>query len=982
MIYQCYYQASQQVRLFTLSPYRPLGLEPAVNPDITRHCPELEQPEHRSQLLESAGLLHQWRNPTADRDDWIGFSTWRQLDLCPTVFTPGAMEAVLGRGDVVTWFRVDFPVTVAAQAEKWHPGLVGLLGRMFDDLHLGDPGIYARTQSGMFGCYWALRKPDFAAYMQWFFPAIAYCLRHLHDDPYLASHPSASSFALERLFMVWCWQNNKRVVDLTGFPSPPTGNVVELFSRGLHLHQMGQHPQAEQLLRQVLALDPNHGGALHLLGAMAYQSGRFLAAADCFRRAVVSNPTHAVFQSSLGAAYQELGRLDEAAACHQQALRLNPNDSLALNNVGITLAAQGKHAEAEAVFRKVLAAAPEDAEVLCNLAGALNGQERHEEAIAVSRQALRLQPKLAQAHHNLGNSLRATSQLEDAIAAYQQAVRLWPGFAAGHNNLGQAWQAAGKLDEAIQSFRQAVQLKPEFVDAHANLGGALLEKQRYAEAEACLREALRLRPDSAEAYNGLGNVYYAQGKLDEAVTNYEHALRYKPDYSVPRYNLGVAREAQGKLTEAGDCFREALRLKPDDHVAHSTYLGSLVYDPRIEPAALLAEHRRWAEQHAKAAGHASRHENTPDPERRLRVGYVSPDFRSHAVAYFIQPILKYHDRAKVESFCYADVAVPDGQTAYHRSLAHQWRDIFGLSTEHVVDLIRRDRIDILIELTGHTAHNRLLVFARKPAPVQVSYLGYPCTTGLPAIDYRLGDSVTDPPGEPSCYNEELIRLPGCFCCYAPAPNAPEVTPLPAPRAGRITFGSLHKLEKLNPDVLYLWCRILRDLPTAHLLVCRNTLHGQTAADLYRQFADRGISSHRLVFQGVEPVNLQHLRLYDSIDIALDPFPWNGHTSACEALWMGVPVIALRGRRHASRMVASVLSTVGLTDWIAETPEDYHRLAVERAGNVARLAELRAGLRDQVRRSPLCDGAAFTRDLEALYRPMWQRWCRRQNPSPG
>jgi predicted O-linked N-acetylglucosamine transferase (SPINDLY family) len=755
-----------------------------------------------------------------------------------------------------------------------------------------------------------------------------------------------------------------------------TGSVVDLFAQGLRHHQAGQYPEADHVLRQVLALDPYHGGALHLLGVMAYQSGRMETAADYFRQAVSSNPAHPIFQSSLGAAYQELGRLTEAAACHQEALRLNPNDPLALNNLGITLAAQGKHAEAVGVFRRVLALTPNDPEVLCNLAGALNGQEQHDEAIALSQQAIRLHPGLAQAHHNLGNSLRAKARLDEAVACYQQAIRLWPGFAAACNNLGQALQTAGKLEEAIGAYRQAVHVKPEFVDAHVNLGAALLEKQRYAEALACHGTALRLRPDSAEAYNGLGNVHYAQGNLDEAVANYEQALRCQVDFSVPRYNLGVARQAQGNGAEARACFQEALRLKPDDHVAHSTYLGSLVYDPDIEPATLLAEHRRWAEQHAALAAELPRHENTRDPERRLRVGYVSPDFRSHAVAYFIQPILAHHNRDHVESFCYADVDSPDAQTAYLRSLAHQWRDTFGLSTEQLADLIQRDRIDILVDLTGHTAHNRLLVFARKPAPIQVSYLGYPCTVGLPAIDYQLADAVSDPPGEPTAYTEELIRLPRSFCCYAPPRNAPAVSPLPAQGRGKITFGSLHKLEKLNAYVLDLWCRIMRDVPSAQLLVSRNTLHGQTAANLRRQFADRGVDADRLAFQRVEAVNLQHMRLYHEIDVALDPFPWNGHTTACEALWMGVPVIALRGRRHAARMVASVLTATGLTDWLAETPDDYHRCAVELAGDWTRLADLRARLRDRVQASPLCDGAAFTRDLEAAFREMWHRWCNR------
>jgi protein O-GlcNAc transferase len=765
------------------------------------------------------------------------------------------------------------------------------------------------------------------------------------------------------------------MADYSGSVFPQGGNIVALFARGLRHHQAGQMAQADVLLRQVLDLDPNHGGALHLLGIAAYQARKLEVAADFFRRAVDSAPTQAVFQSSLGTVYQELGRLTEAAACHQEAQRLDPQNPLVLNNLGITRAMEGKHGEAAAVFRQALAVTPDDPELLANLAGALNGQNRHDEAIDLCRQALRLRPDLPQAHHNLGNALRAKDQLEEAVACYQEAIRLWPAFADAHHNLGQALQQAGKLDDAILAYRQALQLKPERAESHLSLGAVFLEKQRYPEARACHEQALRLQPDSADAFNGLGNIEYAQGNLDAATANYQQARCLKPDYSVPHYNLGVARQAQGKPAEARHCFQQALRLKPDDQIAHSTYLGSLIYDPDIEPAALRAEHERWAGQHAGASGEAARHANTADPERRLRVGYVSPDFRSHAVAYFLLPILAHHDREQVEAFCYADVACPDGLTAFLRSLAHEWRDIHGLSTDRLVELIRRDRIDILVDLAGHTAQNRLQTFARKPAPVQVSYLGYPCTTGLTAIDYRLTDAVADPPGEPSSSSEELVRLPGCFCCYAPPRNAPEVSPLPAQRRGAITFGSLHKLEKLNREVLDLWCRILKDVPAAQLLLSRNNLHGQTARDLVRQFEDRGIESGRLLLHRVEPVNLQHLRLYHEIDIALDPFPWNGHTTACEALWMGVPVIALRGRRHAARMVASVLSALGLTNWIAETPEDYRRITVELAGNLASLAELRSQLRNRMHQSPLCHGVDFTGRLEAAYRQMWQRWCR-------
>jgi predicted O-linked N-acetylglucosamine transferase (SPINDLY family) len=331
----------------------------------------------------------------------------------------------------------------------------------------------------------------------------------------------------------------------------------------------------------------------------------------------------------------------------------------------------------------------------------------------------------------------------------------------------------------------------------------------------------------------------------------------------------------------------------------------------------------------------------------------------------------------VEVFCYAEVAAPDAATAKLQSLTNHWRPTAGLADEELAALIRGDHIDVLVELAGHTAGNRLLALAGRPAPVQVNWLGYPGTTGLPAIDYRLVDAVTDPPGEPSAASEELVRLPGLFCCYAPPAPTPAVSALPSQRTGVVTFGSLHKLEKLNCRVVDLWCQILREVPRTRLLVCRDPLHGPTAAYWRQQFLGRGVAPEQVELRRVQAIGMSHLVVYDEIDIALDPFPWNGHTTACEALWRGVPVVALRGTRHAARMVASVLTGLGLADLVAETTEQYVQLAVTLASDETRRAGLRQTLCERMRASPLCDGATFTRGLEATYRQLWQRWCQGQ-----
>jgi predicted O-linked N-acetylglucosamine transferase (SPINDLY family) len=359
------------------------------------------------------------------------------------------------------------------------------------------------------------------------------------------------------------------------------------------------------------------------------------------------------------------------------------------------------------------------------------------------------------------------------------------------------------------------------------------------------------------------------------------------------------------------------------------------------------------------------------PDRCLRVGYVSPDLRGHPVAFFLEPILAHHDRACIEGFCYAEVAAPDAITARLKSLAHGWRSTCGLSDAQVADLVRRDRIDILVDLAGHTRRHRLGAFARRPAPVQVTYLGYPCTTGLTAIDYLLTDAIADPPGEPPWSTEEPFRLPGGFCCYTPLADAPEVSPSPALRSGVVTFGSLHKPAKLNAAVLDLWADLLLGLPSARLLLIRSNLKGGLRERIHGHFTGRGVAAERVeLSDAVEGGS--HLRAYHDIDVLLDVFPWCGHTTACEALWMGVPAITLLGDRHAARMTASVLSMVGLHDLIARTPAEYLAVAARLAGDVGQLARLRAELRERMRTSRLCDGAAWTRDLDAAYREMWRR----------
>jgi predicted O-linked N-acetylglucosamine transferase (SPINDLY family) len=615
--------------------------------------------------------------------------------------------------------------------------------------------------------------------------------------------------------------------------------------------------------------------------------------------------------------------------------------------LGLIALQSGRVAAAADCFRRAVAARPDDPELLTLLGTALQNLGRLDEAIACQRRALALDPRHGMAMNNLGITLAARGQVEEAIGLFRQAVALDPADGGTVSNLAAALRMRGQFHEAAELYQQAIRLSPHLPQPH----------------------------------NNLANVWSVLGRLDDAIAAFRRAVALQPSWSVPHGGLGVALLSQGRLAEARACLREAMRLAPDNAVAHSGYLALLHYDPALDGAALLAEHRRWGERHAGRFRPPERYTNIPDPQRRLRVGYVSPDFHYHAAAFFVQPVLANHDPAEVEVYCYAEVPLADPITARIRASAHHWRDTPGMTDDELAARIRADGIDILVDLAGHTSDNRLLVFARRPAPVQISYLGYPGTTGLAAIPYRLADAVTAGPGEPVAPGEELVVLPGLFCCYMTPPAVPIDLTLPSRRAGAVTFGSLHKLDKLNDAVVDLWSRLLRESPTARLLLCRTTLHGPTADYWREQFARRGIATERLLLERPEVGGMQHLGAYNRIDVALDVFPWSGHTTACEALWMGVPTVTLRGDRYAGRMTASVLACLGMDEHIAATPDDYVRIALALAANEPLRAGLRAEMRTRLLRSPLCDGRGFTRGLEAAYRRLWQRWCATQQPGP-
>lgn len=681
----------------------------------------------------------------------------------------------------------------------------------------------------------------------------------------------------------------------------------------------------------------------------------------------------------------QAGNLVEARRLYQQVLSLDPRQPDALRFLGLIELQVGQHQQAVELISRAVAVQPNQPAAHFDLGSALRATGRLDESNAALRRSLALNPGSADALALLGQNLLNQQKLAMAEDCCRSAIARDPRHAAAWTTLAAAQLSGGKIAEAAQSFGHATQLDPRNAFAMNGLGCTLQLLKRPLEAEAAYRRSLQLDPSYAPARSNLAAHLQVTGKLDEAETLLREAVRVHPELAPAHLNLGGVLQAEGKLEEALASFAAADRLSPQTPSAASNRLLCLNYLPTITTAELAAEHERWAARFAPAQLPIdSRNPRQFDraTDRPLRVGYVSADFASHPLFYFIEPILRCHDRRQAQAICYADVPSPDARTASLKSLAVEWHDVVQLDDARLAERIGADRIDILVDLTGHTGRTRTPMFAAKPAPIAVSYLGYPFTTGVKAIDYRLTDAIADPPGERSFYAETLVRLPQAFCCYAPDPAAPAVGPLPALSAGKVTFGSLHTLARLNHDVLKTWCEILRAAPESRLLVFRDTLRGRVADDLRRFFADEKISPDRVDLRHDSRDPLGYLNVYQQVDVLLDTFPWSGHTTCCHALWMGVPVITLRGERYAGRMMASILTHLGQSDWIAEDRQDYIRRAVAMARDVPALVDLRATLRQRMTRSRVCDAAGFTRALESVYRQMWRAFLGAHAPSPS
>jgi protein O-GlcNAc transferase len=785
--------------------------------------------------------------------------------------------------------------------------------------------------------------------------------------------------------------------------------IPQAFDLALQHHRAGRLAEAEAGYRQILAAHPEHADALHLLGVIAHQVGRHDLAAEWIRQAIVLNPNFPTAHCNLGEALRALGQVDEAMAAYRRAIQIRPDFPEALNNLadalrergqfeeaikhcrralevkpdfsdahnnlGAALAGQGKFTEAIVNFRRALELKPNYPEACNNLGAALSAISEHDEAVAACRRALELEPGHARAYNNLGAVLAGRGQFDEAITAYRRALELKPDYAEAHNNLGSALAGHGQTDNAIATWQRALELKSDYPEALNNLGNALKDRGELEEAIATYRRALQLNPDYPEACVNLGAALAGQNRLDEAIVMCRRAIELRPGYPEAFNNLGNALKHRGDLDEAVEAYRCALQVKPEHAWVHSNLIHVLHDHPGYEAGMISEEHERWNQKFSDPLKECVMpYANDRAAGRRLRVGYVSADFREHPVGRYVLPLLERHDREGFEIFCYSGAARPDWMTERLRSLAGNWRSTMGVPDARLAEMVREDGVDILVDLALHTAGNRLPVFARQPAPVQVSWLAYPGSTGLRGIGYRLTDARMEPEGQSVWPPEVPAPLPDCWCCYQPPAESPEVNALPALSAEGVTFGSLNNFSKVNEGVLALWARVLEAVKWSRLLMfCPE---GVARDRVGAFFGERGIAAARVEFVGFLSGG-EYLRLYQRIDLALDPFPRNGMTTTCDALWMGTPVMTMPGKMPASRAGLSLLSSVGLAELAASSEEDYVRMAVELAGDLPRLAELRASLRTRMLGSPLMDAPRFARNVEAAYRQMWQAWLRKQ-----
>jgi len=768
-------------------------------------------------------------------------------------------------------------------------------------------------------------------------------------------------------------------------------DALRLIDEGHILEAEGRIEEAMQCYLKAIRLAPNLAQARFNHGNILLLKGELEGAQDAFKTAIKLKPDYAEVHCALGVVLKELGQMDDAVDSYKRALELNPDLVEAHSNLdlisndlfymGNVLASEGELESAIDLYRKALEINPDIAEVHCNLGLASQELGMLDEAVAHYRLALEIKPYLAEAHSNLGSALHKLGDFENAVASYRCAVNLQPDFVEAHCNLGLALQKIGQFDSAIASYRRALEIKPDYAEAYSNLGGALQTIGQNKQAVECCQRALEIMPDLAEAHMNLGCALQHLMQYEGAEASFRQVLAFEPHNTDALCNLANMLREIGQLDGAKAYFRRALEINPDLYRARSELLFVLLYTASHTPLYYLGQAREFGRIVAGRVGaRFSAWQCTARPER-LRVGLVSGDFRIHPVGYFLEGLLSHINPDRIELIAYPNHYEEDALTARIRPCFSAWKPLFGLNDEAAAHLIHGDGVHVLLDISNHTGRNRLPMFALKPAPVQVTWLGLPSTSGLAEMDYVLGDPYAIPAEFESHFSEAVWRMPESCLCLAVPDSPVNVAPLPAHSAGYVTFGSFNNLAKMTDEVVAVWVRVLKAVPNSRLFLKTKQLSDPVVCEKTRQrFVSCGIAPERLLLSGALASRDDHLAAYNNVDIALDTFPYSGVTTSVEALWMGVPVLSMQGDRFISRTAASIAHNAGLPGWIAADQDDYVAKAVEFTTNLERLATLRAGLRQQVLASPLFDAPRFARNFEDALWGMWQRYQARQEAS--
>ena len=714
-------------------------------------------------------------------------------------------------------------------------------------------------------------------------------------------------------------------------------DVATLFARAAAYHRFGQLAEAKVGYKKVLKKRSNHFDALHMLARCEYQSGDPIAAERCLKLAVLSNPQSAAARCDLGVLLAKLQRRDEALACFDKLIGIKADFG-------------------DAHFQR---------------GNVLLGLNRFLEAIVSFDQAITIDPSNVDAFFNKGLALQQLARLADAIACYDNALQVNPAFVPALINRGAAFKDLRQAEKSIADFDLALAINPNEIAGWLNRGEALLVLERYGDSLGSFDKALSIDPQSVMAWLGRANILMLAGNVADALLACQRALAIEPASVNGLTQLGQCYALQGDAGVAVSWFDRALAIKPNDATALANRIYSLDFCWDADFASHQAARSAWWRDvgSTMSAKRPARYDNDRDPAKRIVLGYVSAEFRQRSAAFSFRPVLKNHDKTRFEVICYSASPIEDADTASFQQLADQWRDISQWPDDQLADCIRADKVDILVDLSGHGRGNRLGTFARKPAPIQVTAWGHSTGTGMPTIDYLFSDAVAVPAEARSLFAEQIYDLP-CLMIIEPPPSNLRCLEPPVMRNGFLTYGVLNRISKISRAVVKVWARILQADVTSRLLIKDKLLDDVSIQrSLLERFADYGIAAGRISLQGSTTREV-HLATHQEVDISLDPFPQGGGVTTWEALYMGVPVVAKLGTGVTSRVAAAIVSAVGLSDWVAADDDEYVDIALRWTRD--RLATIRSELPSQIERR--CSPAEYTKAVEAAYRAMWQKYC--------